>query len=56
MVYRHIGVHFESWLPLIVLYPLSIRRNFVVCPHEPLLNLGVLWVKESLQNTGADSW
>jgi hypothetical protein len=30
------------WLH-IVLYPLSVRTNFVVCPHEPLLKL---------QNTG----
>jgi hypothetical protein len=28
------------------LYPLSFRRNFVVCLREPLLNLVVPWVKK----------
>jgi hypothetical protein len=32
--------------PRIVLYTLSIKWNFVVCRHEPLLNLSVLWVKK----------
>jgi hypothetical protein len=27
------------------------KANFVVCPHEPLLNLGVPWVKKRLRNT-----
>jgi hypothetical protein len=34
-----------SW-PCIVLYPLSATRNFVLCSHEPLLKLGVPWVKK----------
>jgi hypothetical protein len=29
----------------IALYPVSLRRNFAVCPHEPLLKLGALRVK-----------
>jgi hypothetical protein len=33
-------------LPRIVLYPLSVRRNFVVCHHESLLKFGVPWAKE----------
>jgi hypothetical protein len=37
--------------PRIVLYPLSLRRNFVVCPHKPLLELAVPWVKKKLWNT-----
>jgi hypothetical protein len=28
-----------------VLYPLSVIRNSVVCPQEPLLKSGVPWVK-----------
>jgi hypothetical protein len=34
-----------------VLYPFSERRKSVVFPHEPLLKLGVPWVKQKLQNT-----
>jgi hypothetical protein len=40
--------------PLIVLYPLSVRLNFVVFPQEPLLKLGVPWVKKKLRNTVLD--
>jgi hypothetical protein len=37
--------------PRIVLYSLSVTRNFVVSPHEPLLKLGMRWV-QILWNTG----
>jgi hypothetical protein len=36
----------------IVLYPLSVRQNFVVCPCEPLLKLGVPWVKKDRGTMG----
>jgi hypothetical protein len=40
-------------LSRIVLYPLSVRLSFVVCPQEPLLKLGVPWLKKKrLRNTG----
>jgi hypothetical protein len=35
----------------VVLYPMSVRRNSVVCPHESLLKLGVPWVKKRFRNT-----
>jgi hypothetical protein len=41
--------------PRSVLYVFSVRRNFVVCPQESLLKLGVSWVK-SLQNTDVVHW
>jgi hypothetical protein len=31
--------------PCIVLCPIYFRRNFVACPQNSLLNLGVPWVK-----------
>jgi len=39
----HIGSTF-LW-PNIILYPVSVRQNFVVCLQEPLLKLGVPWEK-----------
>jgi hypothetical protein len=38
--------------PRIVFYPLYVRRNFMVCPHKPMLKLGVPWLKKRLRNTG----
>jgi hypothetical protein len=49
----HIDPHFLG--PRILLYPLSVRRNFTVCPHEPLLKLGVPWVKKSCVTRGPPS-
>jgi len=36
--------------------PLSIRQNFVVCPHEPLLKLGVQWLRKGCGNTWKGGW
>jgi hypothetical protein len=32
--------------PHILLYPLSVRRNFVMCLHKTLLKFVVMWVKK----------
>jgi hypothetical protein len=35
-------------MPCIVLYPLTIRLKFVMCPEEPLLKLSVPWIKQKI--------